>query len=80
MSETNEVQRVVMRFVVLGRRTHFTYNPNTNQINCTHGGWGGKLKTNKDGSCSVAKVAYQSYEFTSASNYDAAVEAGILDA
>jgi len=66
------------KYVVLGESTHFTYNSKNNYIFCTHGAWGGTLKIKEDGSCSVAKIKYDSYVFTDAEDYCAARELGLI--
>ena len=72
-------------FVVCGAHTHFTYNPQTKEVSCTHGGWSGYLEVNEDGTCKVNVfrnhvINYDSYAFTYADSYCAAVEEGLIDA
>jgi hypothetical protein len=72
------------RFVVLGGTTHFTYDPETEEVHCTHGGWGGKLIRCMNGLFAIEiggnkPIAYTSCVFTHMQNYDAARGAGLID-
>ena len=75
-------------FVVLSSpkrgSTHFSYDSESDHVHCTHGGWGGTLVMNEDGSCFVALgyddacVDYGSFEFTDLSSYNACVSAKLI--
>jgi hypothetical protein len=70
-------------YVVLGRESHFQYSSETNQVFCTHGGWGGKLHLFPNGACAVdlysKTVEYKCYKFTKASSLDSAVNKGLIE-
>ena len=57
--------------------THFTKD-DSGYWSCTHGGWGGKLTENSDGSCAVAGVKFKSYQFTTARSFDEALDIGVI--
>jgi hypothetical protein len=72
-----------MKYVVLDDHTHFTYNSETREVHCTHGGWGGTLVINNDGTCYIKLgsdgiVEYDTYAFTKAQSYDSAKIHGII--
>jgi hypothetical protein len=65
------------KYVILGDHTHFEYDSESREVECTHGSCGGILNINEDGSCSVDGIKYNSHTFTNIDSYNAAVEAGI---
>ena len=56
------------KYLVTSSQSHFIYNEETSIVECTHGGWSGKIKFNDDGSCVIdvgfTKLNFDSYEFT----------------
>lgn len=81
MTEKHEVLSLSEKYVVLGIDTHFTYNAETKEVFCTHGGWGGTLVTHQGGDCEVLlaggeTIYYHEYKFTQANSYDEALEQG----
>ena len=70
-------------YVVLGPHTHFEYTAEGRNVWCTHGGWGGTLTINENGTCHIYisrnnYITYSSYTFTDAASYTEAVELGII--
>ena len=64
--------------------SHFTYDDKTDEVFCTHGGWGGKLVINEDDTCKVVVsrnhiVECQHYKFTDAESSNEAYDLGIID-
>lgn len=72
-----------VKFVVLGKNTHFEYGSLNSNVFCTHGGWGGKLELLPDDKCQVVvagmrPIQYESYVFTDAASYDKAYSEGLI--
>tara|TARA_R110001599_G_scaffold303428_1_gene509290 strand:+ start:253 stop:504 length:252 start_codon:yes stop_codon:yes gene_type:complete len=71
-------EHVTDKYVILGQYpniTHFEYDSKTNEVQCTHGGWGGSLVLYNNKTCHVdvgggSTVPYDKYEFTKANNFD----------
>jgi hypothetical protein len=73
------------KYVILGDHTHFTYNEDTQEVSCTHGGWSGYLVIdyNKDSQCYVKlesneRIEYDSYVFTDADSVYESLSRGLI--
>jgi hypothetical protein len=64
--------------------SHFSYNIESYRVDCTHGGWGGTLVINEDGTCLVdlgfdgVIVNYTSFKFTDLVSYCDCVSAKLI--